>query len=145
MSIDRIKQVFTSIKPVFTGLAAVAMGGMFVNAIIANKNAVKTCFALAGGEDPKTGDYLEYYGSPLPVVEDARFGLEVQGGPIFRDVEDKKFNTWETARLKDAPFISDYCNSHITTTTERALTADKVRKALLKRDERNAQIQEVSK
>ncbi len=110
------------------------IGGIVINSGIAHKNAEATCAALAQGESPNTRAYSPYYGTPRPLVNDARFGLEVPGGPIFRNLHGNSFEPWSMAGMDDAHRIADYCNSEFQLVTEGNLTAEQVQIVLLNAD-----------
>lgn len=123
-----------SLKLTFAGVAATALGGIRVNSTIAHKNAEQTCAALAQIQNPNDRTFSPYYGTTFPLVQDVQMGLEIPGGPIFRDLRDNSFEPWSRAGMDDAHRIADYCNSEFQLVTEGNLTAEQVQIVLLNAD-----------
>jgi len=112
----------------------VGIGGVLINSNHADENALNTCNAISQGINPEDAYYVPYYGFPRPAVDDERFGLIVEGGPIYRNSQNNRFQRWENARPEDAISISEFCNSRINISQIKGIgsvTADKVRKAIL--------------
>lgn len=111
-----------------TVLGALAFPSLVGNGTAASFNTDSTCQAMAIGAKPEDMDTAQFIGSPLPFVDDRRFGVLVDGQPLVY-APSEGFLPWEDATEDLAAEIAQNCADAVP-----GITKEKVLKAMERRD-----------